>query len=138
MAKRKKNKLKDTNALGAKYTRNPTPELALELINSFEGFIEKYVTLLAPNKKHGSDRNFGLTSETKDFLRLFASKGDFQSNSLRAYQRVAQRLPNMAVQSLLDTNDVRQSLFAASQTRTHLQILLWHFLFQRHHHPILR
>lgn len=105
---KRKNKLADTNALGARYTENPTPELAEELIQAFEGFLEKYVTLLSPDRKS----SVGLTSDTKDFLRLFASKEDFKSNSSLAYQRVAARLPNRAVQSLHSDEDIRQSLIA--------------------------
>lgn len=110
MAKIKKNKLADTNALGARYATNPTPELALELINAFEGFLEKYVVLLSPEKESDKPQRTSLTSDTKDFLRLFASREEFKANPRMAYRTVAKRLPNMAVQSLLNTEDIRQSL----------------------------
>jgi len=110
--KKKKNKLSYTNALGTAYAKSPTPELAEQLLNAFEGFIQKYVTLLSPNKKITSR---DLTTNTKDLLHLLIRQDDYKFGKEHAYQTVLARLPNMAIQSLNDDVDIKQTII----------ILLW-------------
>lgn len=109
MAKYKRNDLAAVNELGARYAQNPTQELGAELLDLFEGFIQSYVTLLSPTHKS----KVKLTKNTKAFLRLFAKKSDFDKNGSNTYQIVLKRLPNMAVQSLYDDDDLRNSIIVA-------------------------
>ena len=109
MARYKKNELADTNALGTEYAKSPTPELAEELLESFGPFIEKYVTLLDPDRQIGSEK-IGLTKETKSFLYLFKQKNERCGSNTKDYYAIMKRLPNMAKQALLTTEDLRQSL----------------------------
>jgi len=111
MSKRKRNKLSATNALGAKYATDPTPEAAAELLDAFQGFIQNYVTLLSPRRNKNVKTR--LTKNTREFLRLFASKAEFATNKSQAYQMVLRRLPNMAKQSLMDDDDLLQSITMA-------------------------
>ena len=99
--KRAYNKLEDVNAKGVRYAISPTPELAEDLLRAFHPFLMKYVDLLVTG--HKSDVRI-LTSETKEFLRLFMSGGNW------SYTNVLKRLPNMAVQGLMSAEDVYDDL----------------------------
>ena len=107
----KRNALSYTNALGAAYAKDPTPERAEELLSAFQGLIKNYVNLLSPT--HSINPNDRLTKNTKEFLRLFASKKELQQNESMAYHKVLRRLPNMAKQSLFDDEDLEQSITEA-------------------------
>ena len=112
MAKYKKNELQDINKLGTEYARNPTAELAEQLLEAFGPFINKYLALLSPSiqKNNLTTNEMGLTKETKNFLYLFKKADELQGSGNQDYYSIMNRLPNMAKQSLLTRDDVRQSL----------------------------
>lgn len=110
MAKYKKNELKNTNALGVKYANNPSPKLAEELLEAFGPFIEKYLTLLSPDRQVGYTERVGLTKETKSFLYLFKKANESCGSNIQDYYTIMKRLPNMAKQALLTNEDLKQSL----------------------------
>jgi hypothetical protein len=112
MAKYKKNDPSVVNALGAQYSQTPTPELGAQLLDAFEGFIQNYVTLLSPTRK----TKVRLTKNTREFLALLAKKEEFAQNGQKTYDKILKRLPNMAKQSLLDDEDLRQSIVLAFLT----------------------
>ena len=109
MADYKKNKLADVNALGVKYVNNPTPQDAGKLLEAFNPLIEKYLTLLSPDRNMSNTAKVGLTKETRNFLYLFKQANELNGN-MRDYYTIMKRLPNMAKQSLLTNEDIRQSL----------------------------
>jgi len=109
MSKYTKNDPAVVNALGSEYSQNPTSELGEQLLNAFEGFIQNYVTLLSPTRQSKAR----LTKNTKEFLRLFSRNEDFNKNGSDQYETILKRLPNMATQSLLDDDDLEQSIVLA-------------------------
>lgn len=103
-----RNDLKEVNKVGARYAKNPSSKDADFLIRAFHGFLMKYVLLLTPRPRK---EYRAITADTRDFLRLFMSRADRSPSQLkRAYREVAERLPNMAIQTGMAPDDLYNEL----------------------------
>ena len=101
-----RNKVEVVNKIGARYAVAPTAKDAQDLVIAFHAFLMKYVKLLTPGPIP-----FKPSSETRDFLRLFMAKSEAMAMGYNAaYRMVSERLPNMAIQSMMSADDLYNEL----------------------------
>lgn len=106
---KKINSLEEVNKIGARFATEPENGDAELLIKAFHGYLMKYLKLLTGSSFESGGKY--LPQDTKQFLRLFITGGDMSSSQrAEAFRKAAERLPNMAKQSLMSADDIYNEL----------------------------
>ncbi len=94
------------NQVGTAYATNPNQADAQKLLQAFHGYLMKYVRLLTSGKLDNA-----IPKDTQQFLSLFIPSGNYSyGQRLAEFRKVAERLPNMAIQSLMTSDDIYNEL----------------------------